>query len=140
MKELLGLRKLPQNADLGLLAVRIVFPFLMIVFHGWDKLMTVDQQFHTFPDLIGIGSELSYLLVVWFEVFGAVLIAMGLLTRINALGLAFTMFIAWLLWHERKFTGDNAGEMAFAYLFLYLLLVLAGPGKYSLDHRFGISK
>jgi putative oxidoreductase len=110
----------------------------MIVFHGWEKLMTARRQFHTFPNLIGIGSELSYVLVVWLEVFGAALIALGLLTRWHALGLAFTLFIAWLLWHQRRFTGTNAGEMAFAYMFGYLLLFLTGAGRYSLDHWLGL--
>ncbi len=138
MKELLGLAWIPRNADLGLLILRVVFAALMITFHGWEKLWTARRQFHTFPNLIGISSELSYVLVVWFEVFGALLIALGLLTRVNALGLAFTMFIAWLLWHKRRFTGENAGEMAFAYMVAYLLLFLTGAGRYSLDHLLGI--
>ena len=138
MKALLGLGFIPLDADLGLLLLRVSFAALMVVFHGWEKLMTARRQFHTFPNLIGIGSELSYVLVVWLEVFGAVLIALGLFTRLHALGLAFTMFIAWLVWHKRRFTGSNAGEMAFAYMFGYLLLFLAGAGRYSLDHVLGL--
>lgn len=138
MKYLLGLSFIPLDADLGLLLLRVSFAALMLVFHGWEKLMTAGRQFHTFPNLIGIGSELSYVLVAWLEVFGAVLIALGLFTRLHALGLAFTMLIAWLFWHERRFTGPNAGEMAFAYMFAYLLLFLTGAGKYSLDRLFGI--
>lgn len=138
MKAFFGLRFIPFSTDLGLLMIRLVFPVLMIVFHGWNKLMTASEQLHSFPDLIGIGSELSYLLVVWFEVFGAVSIALGLLTRINALGLAFTMFVAWLLWHGGRFTGEDAGEMAFAYGCVYLLLVFTGPGRFSADHRLGL--
>jgi putative oxidoreductase len=137
-RELVGLHFLPLNSDLGLLILRITYAVLMIVFHGWEKLLSARRQFHTFPDLIGISSELSYVLVVWLEVFGAVLIALGLFTRLHALGLAFTMFIAWLLWHHRRFTGPNAGEMAFAYMVAYLLLFLSGAGKYSLDYWFGI--
>ena len=138
MIELLGLRFIPFDADLGLLLLRVVYAALMVVFHGWEKLLTARRQFHTFPNLIGISSELSYVLVVWLEVFGAVLIALGLFTRLHALGLAFTMFVAWLLWHKRRFTGENAGEMAFAYMVAYLLLFLTGAGRYSLDHLLGI--
>jgi len=138
MKKKLSLSFIPLNPDLGLLLLRISFASLMITFHGWEKLMTASRQFHTFPNLIGISSELSYILVVWFENFGAVLIAIGLLTRINAFGLTFTMFVAWLFWHHMRFTGENAGEMAFAYGFAYLLLFLTGAGKYSLDYKLGI--
>ena len=138
MKNKIGLPFIPLNPDLGLLLLRVSFASLMIIFHGWEKLMTAPRQFHTFPNLIGISSEASYVLVVWFENFGAVLIALGLFTRINAFGLAFTMFVAWLLWHHMRFTGENAGEMAFAYGFAYLLLFFSGAGKYSFDRKLGI--
>lgn len=138
MKKKLGLSFIPLNPNLGLLLLRICLATLMIVFHGWEKLMTASKQLHTFPDLIGISSEASYILVAWLENFGAILIALGLLTRIHALGLAFTMFVAFFLWHDMRFTGSNAGEMAFAYGFGYLMLLFTGAGKYSLDYKFGI--
>jgi uncharacterized membrane protein YphA (DoxX/SURF4 family) len=37
-------------------------------------------------------------------------------------------------------TGPGAGELPFSWAFVYLLLLLAGPGKYSLDHRLGLSR
>lgn len=137
-REIAGLHFIPISIDLGLLIVRLICAGLMLFFHGWEKLVTAPRQFHTFPNLIGIGSELSYVLVVWLEVFGALLIAVGLFTRWHALGLATTMFIAWLLWHERRFTGKNAGELPFAYMSVYLLLFCTGAGKYSLDHLLGL--
>jgi len=137
-RKLLGLWFVPHNPDLGLLVLRVSFGALMIAIHGWEKLMTASKQFHTFPDLIHISSELSYVLVVWFEVVGAVFIILGLLTRLHAAGLAFTMFIAWWLWHDMRFTGVNAGEMAFAYMCGYVLLLLTGAGRYSLDRKLGI--
>lgn len=135
----LGLPFIPLNPDIGLLLFRICFGMLMILFHGWEKLMTAERQFHTFPDLIGISSELSYILVVWFENFGAILIVFGLFTRINALGLAFTMFVAFSLFHDMQFTGPSSGQSAFAFGFAYLLLFFSGGGKYSMDHKLGIT-
>ena len=138
MLKKLGLPFISLNPDLGLLLMRVSFAALMITFHGWEKLMTAERQFHTFPNYIGISSELSYVLVVWLENFGAILIALGFLTRINSLGLAFTMAVAFIFHHDMRFTGPNAGEMAFAYGFGYLLLLFSGAGKYSLDHKLGI--
>ena len=139
MKKILSLSFVPLNADLGLLLFRVVMATLMIRFHGWGKLtgwhdermrvpnlLSFDgarKEFHTFPNYIGISSELSYTLVTWLETFGAVMIILGLFTRLNALGL---------------FSGPNAGEMPFAYAFGYLLLFLAGAGKYSLDRKMGL--
>ncbi|MEE9372337.1 MAG: DoxX family protein [Saprospiraceae bacterium] len=135
----LGLPFIPINSNLGLLLLRFCFGSLMIIYHGWEKMMTAERQFHTFPDLIGISSELSYVLVVWFENFGAILLILGLFTRINALGLAFTMFVAFSLFHHMQFTGPSSGQSAFAFGFAYLTLFFTGPGKYSLDYLWGIN-
>ena len=154
MKKLLGLSFVPLNTDLGLLLFRTVMAFLMIRYHGWGKLagwadermklpnlFSLDgarKEFHTFPNHIGISSELSYVLVAWLETFGAMMIIAGLFTRLNALGLFITMMVAWAFHHGMRFAGPNAGEMPFAYAFGYLLLFLAGAGKYSLDRKLGI--
>jgi putative oxidoreductase len=153
MKKLLSLSFVPLNPNLGLLLFRIVLAVLVIRFHGWGKLagwsdepmripnlFSLDgwrKEFHTFPDYIHISSELSYLLVTWFETFGSLMIIAGLWTRFNALGMFITLMVAWYFHHHMHFSGPNAGEVAFAYAFGYLLLVFSGGGTYSLDHRLG---
>jgi uncharacterized membrane protein YphA (DoxX/SURF4 family) len=154
MKKFFGLSFLPLNPDLGLLFFRVVLAGLVIRFHGWGKLtgwkdesLRVPQlfaldgwrrEFHTFPNYIGISSELSYLLVTWFETFGCLMIILGLGTRLNALGMFIALMVAWYFHHGMRFSGPNAGEVAFAYAFCFLLLVLAGAGKYSLDRPIGL--
>ncbi|HVZ65525.1 MAG TPA: DoxX family protein [Lacunisphaera sp.] len=156
MKKLLGLAFLPLNADLGLLIYRCVLSFLVIRYHGWGKLagwadeprhlpnlFALDgfrKEFHTFPNYIGLSSELSYLLVTWFETFGAMMLIAGLCSRLNALGMFITLMVAFIFHHHLHLSGPNSGEVAFAYGFAYLLLVLAGPGKYSLDRKLGIGR
>ncbi len=151
MKRLLSLSFLPLNPDAGLLFFRVVLSVLVIRFHGWGKLAGWDdesmrvpnllslqgfhKEFHTFPNYIHISSELSYLLVTWCETFGSMMIILGLFTRINALGMFITLMVAWYFHHHMHFSGPNAGEVAFAYGFGYLLLFLAGPGKYALDAK-----
>jgi putative oxidoreductase len=156
MKKLFGLSFVPLHADFGLLVFRVVLPVLMIRYHGWGKLagwkdealrvpnlFSLDgarKEFHTFPNYIGISSELSYVLVAWLETFGAMMIIAGLFTRLNALGLFITMMVAWGFHHGMRFSGPNAGEMPFAYAFCYLLLFFTGAGKYSLDRQLGIAQ
>ena len=155
MKRLLDLPFVPRNRDLGLLLFRVVLAALVIRFHGWGKLtgwadeslhlpnlFALDgfhREFHTFPNYIGISSELSYVLVTWFETFGCMMIIAGLCTRLNALGMFITLMVAFVFHHHLRFAGPNAGEVAFAYGFGFLLLVLAGGGRYSLDRKLGIS-
>jgi putative oxidoreductase len=153
MKKFFSLSWLPFNPDLGLLLLRVSVSWLMIRYHGWGKLTGwadervrlpnlfaldgVRKEFHTFPNYIGISSELSYVLVTWCETFGSLAIMAGLLTRLHSLGLTITMAVAWVFHHGMKLTGPGAGELPFSWIFVYLLLVLAGPGKYSLDRRLG---
>jgi uncharacterized membrane protein YphA (DoxX/SURF4 family) len=39
--------------------------------------------------------------------------------------------------HGKKLTGPGAGGLPFSWISIYLLLVLAGPAKNSLDRRLG---
>lgn len=153
MKKLLGLAWLPRNADLGLLFLRVSTSWLMIRYHGWGKLAGwadekmhlpnlfslagAQKEFHTFPNYLGIGSELSYVLVTWCETFGSLLIMAGLLTRLHSIGLCITLSVAWVFHHHLLLAGPGAGELPFSWVFIYLLLALAGPGRYSLDRKLG---
>src|SRR5262245_5926710 len=99
MKEFLRLSLLSRRPELGLLSLRIAISFLMIRYHGWGKLAGwadekvhrpnlfslagFEKEFHTFPNYIGLSSELSYLLVTWCETFGSMFIIAGLLTRLH---------------------------------------------------------
>jgi putative oxidoreductase len=154
MKKLLSLSWLPVSPDVGLLSLRVVISWLMIRYHGWGKLAGwsdesirlpnlfslagVRKEFHTFPDYLGISSELSYILVAWCETFGSLAIMAGLFTRLHSLGLFITMMVAWSIHHEMRLSGPGSGELPFSWAFIYLLLVLAGPGKFSLDRRLGL--
>ncbi len=154
MKKLFGLSFLPLNADLGLLCFRAALAWVVIRYHGWGKLAGwqdeprhlpnlfaldgVRKEFHTFPNYIGISSELSYTLVTWFETFGCMMIILGLFTRLNALGMFITLTVAFFFHHHMRLSGPNSGEVAFTYAFGFLLLFLAGGGKFSVDRKIGV--
>ncbi|MGK0308970.1 MAG: putative oxidoreductase, partial [Urechidicola sp.] len=97
-----------------------------------------ETKFHSFPDVIGIGNEASYILVTYFETFGALAIILGLYTRFHTLGLAIVMFVGFIFAHNMNLVGDNSGEKAFIYGIGFLLLFLNGAGKYSIDRKSGI--
>ncbi len=83
-----------------------------------------------FPDPLGLGQEASLVLVIFAEVVGALLLTVGLMTRLAAAVLVIDMFVAFLMVHK---TAMNGGELAFLYLAGYVILVIAGGGLFSLD-------
>jgi putative oxidoreductase len=117
--------------DLGKLGARLTFGGVMLVSHGIPKLMGFSQLMNSFPDPLGIGNSLSLGLAIFAEVLCALLLALGLFTRLTAVPLAFTMVVAGVFVHasdpwKRK-------ELAFIYLFGYIICALLGSGKLSLD-------
>lgn len=69
------------------------------------------------------------------EVVGGLLIVLGLWTRPTAFLLAGEMAVAYWLFHAPRsfFPVLNGGDAAILYCFVFLLLVFAGPGAWSLD-------
>ena len=124
-----------KNTDVGLLIMRIAFGGLMYYNHGHAKLFGgVDRWY-------GLGGALTNLIGFEFlrtffglmaslsESIFALFIVVGLLTRISSSLLGFTMFIATL----RHVLDGDLPEMAILYLIFCVLMLVAGPGKYSAD-------
>ncbi len=122
--------------NLGLLILRLGVGGYMLT-HGWGKLQRVlAGELDKFADPLGLGPELSLLSAVGAEFFGALLVMVGLATRLSAGALVFTMGVAAFIVHAADpwTMGDGASkEPALLYLIPFLALVLTGPGKLSLD-------
>ena len=74
-----------------------------------------------------------------FELVGGVLIVLGLFTRPVAFILAGMMAVAyfWIHMPSNFFPIANGGELAVMYCFVYLYLMCAGPGPWSVDAKRG---
>lgn len=121
------------SVDLAILLLRISFGLLMLP-HGWDKFTKILAGDFGFADPIGLGEKTSLILTVLAELFGSILLIVGLLTRPAALLLAFTMAVAFFVVHS----GDSFEVKEHALLFLipYLAILLTGPGSISLDYKY----
>jgi len=125
-----------DDSDLSSMAIfvaRIWFGLAMLFNHGFSKLANYHELAPTFADPLGMGHELTLGLVVFAEVLGALLLVVGLCTRLAALVLVIDMFVAFLMVHKSELTGQNNGELAFLYLAGYVILLIAGGGFFSLD-------
>jgi putative oxidoreductase len=58
----------PFNPDLSALLLRLVLGGLF-VYHGYTKIISFDEILPHFKDIIGIGSKLSFILVIFAEFF-----------------------------------------------------------------------
>lgn len=115
---------------IGLLLLRVAIGCFMLV-HGWQKLANFDKLADTFPDPIGMGSQLSLIAAIGAEVGCSLLLIIGLGTRLAALPLGFTMIIALFVIHPAD--PWQKRELAAIYLSAYAVIVFTGAGKFSLD-------
>lgn len=121
-----------KNIDLSLLILRIAGGALMLT-HGVGKM---EALFGTdpiqFPDPIGLGATTSLALAVFAEVLCAVFLIIGFATRFSALPLLITMFVAVFIIHSADPFAKQ--ELPLIYGSIYLVLLIAGAGKFSIDN------
>jgi putative oxidoreductase len=142
MKSLLNLLRLnfvPHNVDAGLLLLRLWLGLSLLLLHGSSKLTGFSKMSGQFPDPLGVGSPTSLSLAVFAEVVCALLLVLGLFTRLAALILSINMAVAFFVVHKAALSGPGSGELAFIYLAGFLTLVIAGAGRFSLDSKLGAS-
>lgn len=116
--------------ELALLLLRLAFGTALIGAHGWGKLVHFAERSAKFPDPFGVGSEISLGLAVFAEVFCALALILGVAARPAAAVLTALFVVAFFVIHG----GDPFAEreLAFLYLAASVVLLLAGPGRYSL--------
>lgn len=115
----------------GLLILRVSVGLIMIFAHGLPKFnkLTSGEPIQ-FPDPIGIGSETSFILVIFAELFCSILLILGVSTRLTLIPLITTMLVAVFIVKAGK--PLDVIELPLLFLVTYIALFLTGPGKFSL--------
>lgn len=120
-----------SQLDIALLALRIGIGSLMLV-HGLPKVqMLFWGDVSQFPGVMGMSPGLSLTLAALAEVLCSVLILVGLGTRLASIPLLITMLVAVLVVHAAD--PFAAQELGLLYLLGYVVLLLLGGGRFSLD-------
>jgi putative oxidoreductase len=120
----------PLNSDIAALLLRLIFGGLF-VYYGYMKVAFYHQILPMFGDIIGIGSKLSFILVIFAELVCGFLILVGFRTRLAVIPIFITMAVAYFIAHAKDpFT---VKQIAFVYLLLSLVVFVSGSGKFSID-------
>ncbi|RYZ31139.1 MAG: DoxX family protein [Chitinophagaceae bacterium] len=135
MRRLFSTKVSESTLTIALFILRVGAGSLMMIQHGLDKLKNYGAKSGRFADPFGLGSTTSYSMVVFAEFFCAAFIILGLFTRLAAIPLVIAMCVALFIAHKGEFFGQ--GEMAGLYLICFFTILLAGPGKASLDRFIG---
>lgn len=126
-----NLKSNPIYIDIVLLIVRLFIGFAMLS-HGFPKLqMLLEGGDIQFFDFLGLGSKISLGLTVFAEFVCSIFLILGLFTRIAVGFLIFTMIIAGFVVHGAD--PFDKKEMSLLYLAIYLLIMVLGAGRFSID-------
>ncbi len=108
----------------------------MAKLHGDNWFSSIQDQF-PFPFNL-IPTDISWQIATWNELIGPLLLVLGLGTRLASFSLIVLTLVAWVSVHGGNGYNvcDNGYKLLVFYLLMLIPLVLAGPGKLSLDYWF----
>lgn len=134
MNRFLSTQYKPLAFNFALLILRMIMGLLMIP-HGYEKLVQFADMKSKFMNFLGLGSSFSLILVIFAEFFCSCFIVLGLLTRVAALVLVILTGVIVFQVHH----GDFFGKASLGLLFLggYATILLVGPGRFSGDALMG---
>jgi|TARA_B100001063_G_scaffold92802_1_gene86415 putative oxidoreductase len=120
--------------NIALLLIRIVFAGSMLYGHGLSKFYRLIEGNLSFANPIGIGEAPTLVLAVFSEFLAPLFILIGYKTKIFSFFPAATMFVAAFIVH----LSDPFARKEKAILFLigFIVIMMMGPGKYSIDRKF----
>lgn len=114
-----------------MLLLRLGIATMMLV-HGIPKLGKFCSSGEIkFADPIGVGVIMSLTLAVFAEVLCSILVLVGLGTRLAVIPLIITLLVAVLKIHAADPYAEK--EKALLYLLVFMVLMITGSGKLSID-------
>jgi putative oxidoreductase len=125
------------NENLGFQITWTIFRVivgLLMIHNGLSKLADVQGFADNVISVIGLPNPVFFTYcAAYVEIVGAILLSLGLLTRLNAAALLFTMLVA--IYFHLKTDGFKIAsfETASLYALSFLFLLINGGGAFSVD-------
>ena len=116
--------------DIAHFGIRSVAGVLFIV-HSLGKF---NPEFQNFFTTAGLPAEMQFP-IAFLELFGGILLVLGILTRISSSLLALEMLgVIVYLKKLKSFSGQGGVELDLIALAILLVLIVSGPGRISIAH------
>jgi putative oxidoreductase len=127
-----------------LLAIRLYWGYQFIQ-DGWGKMTHLDKVAQFFATLNLPMPGMTAFMVASIELFGGLLFAFGIFTRLTSLVLFVNMTMAYLtvpddrtnFFHILSKPEDFYGASPYTYWFAALIIFVFGPGHFALDFILG---
>lgn len=130
MKKLLSVSYTKWSFNIATFILRVGLGVLILP-HGYNKLIHFSERKDSFLNFLGMGSTVSLSLSLFAEFFCAIFLILGLFTRFAVIPLIIGMAVAVHKAHDLAIFGD--GELPALYFLGFLVILFLGPGKASLD-------
>ncbi len=108
---------------------------ILLMSHGYSKLVGFSKMQHTFYNFMGLGSTASLILIIFAEFFCSIFLILGLFTRFACIPIIIGMgVVVFSVTHGHIFSN---GEKAALFLTMTITILFCGPGKISVDGMIG---
>lgn len=133
MRKLLSTKYSAGAFNTAMLLLRLCVGILMMN-AGYKKLINFEKIVNTppgFMNFLGLGGSTSLALLVFAELFCSMFLILGLFTRLAAIPLIIATCVMVFVAHKGLVFGE--AQTAALFLLSYLVILLLGPGKVSVD-------
>jgi len=134
MKKLFSAKYSAGAVNAATLLLRLGLGILMMN-HGYDKLIHFSDYSHQFINFLGLGKTISLSLVVFAEFFCSLFLMLGLFTRLATIPLIVVMCVVIFKINNGQIFFQH--ESPALYLTGFLALLIIGPGRISVDSMIG---
>lgn len=119
-----------KGVSLLILILRVFFGLLFFT-HGIDKMLNFNSLVDSYPDILGLGSYMTLMVTIFCEFCCSLFLITGLLVRLMTIPMIIAMGVAFFDVHDAMMP---EGELALIYFITFIILLLVGPGRFSLDY------
>src|SRR6185312_12653391 len=126
MSKFLSTKYSNAGFNFGMLVLRVVLGVLLIS-HGYSKLISFSNLRYKFLNFLHMGSTLSLALVIFAEFFCSIFLILGLFTRVAVIPIVIAMTVVVFVATHGEILGR--GEMGAIYLAASITILFCGPGK-----------